>query len=150
MAHTARCHCGGVVLTCEGEPYPVIMCHCELCQRRTGAPFHIAAWFRVDAVVFEGETHEFTRTTGDLGKPMTFNFCPVCGTSVWWTSVSGGALADKVGIAGGCFADPDFPPPTASIYEKRRHPWVQPPPDIPCFLTSPDAAERGAVLRERE
>jgi hypothetical protein len=24
----------------------------------------------------------------------------------------------------GAFADPGFPPPRVSVYEKRRHPWV--------------------------
>jgi hypothetical protein len=24
----------------------------------------------------------------------------------------------------GAFAEPDFPPPTISVYESRRHPWL--------------------------
>ena len=24
----------------------------------------------------------------------------------------------------GAFADPGFPPPTVSVYESRRHPWL--------------------------
>jgi hypothetical protein len=90
----------------------------------------------MDNVKIEGETKEFTRTTGDQGMAATFNFCPECGTSIWWAGQSEGPLAGKYGIAGGCFADPDFPPPTHSIYEKRKHPWVSTPEGIPCFIES--------------
>jgi hypothetical protein len=30
---TANCHCGALVLECEGEPLKVSMCHCLDCQR---------------------------------------------------------------------------------------------------------------------
>jgi hypothetical protein len=112
------------------------MCSCELCQRRTGSPIHIGAWFLVEDVKIEGETKEFTRTSGDAGMPVTFNFCPNCGTSIWWGNVSE-ALTGRIGIAGGCFADSEFPPPTVAIYEKRRHPWIALPDGIPCSMEMP-------------
>jgi hypothetical protein len=142
MTRVAECHCGQVKLTCEGEPYPVILCNCQLCQRRTGSPIHIGAWFDKENVTFEGETKEFTRTSGDRGMPITFNFCPICGTSIWWEGLS----AEKVGIAGGCFADPDFPPPTISVYDKRRHPWIRVPDGVPCFMEIPPSEELQKLL----
>ncbi len=146
MTRIAQCHCGQVTLTCEGDPNPVVMCSCQLCQRRTGAPVHIGAWFDMEKVTFEGETKEFTRTTGDQGMAATFNFCPECGTSVWWGGQSEGMLANRVGIASGCFADPDFPPPTIAIYDKRRHPWIPTPEGIPCFTDVPNPEEFGKLL----
>jgi len=136
MTRVAQCHCGQVKITCQGEPDPVIMCSCELCQRRTGSPIHIGAWFLVEDVKIEGKTKEFTRTSGDAGMPVTFNFCPNCGTSIWWGNVSE-ALTGRIGIAGGCFADSEFPPPTVAIYEKRRHPWIALPDGIPCSMEMP-------------
>ena len=136
MARIAQCHCGVVNLTCEGEPDPVIMCTCELCQRRTGAPIHIGAWFDADKVKIEGETKVFTRTSGDAGRLVTFNFCPECGTSIWWPGLEGGPLEGRIGVAGGCFADADFPAPTIAIYDKHRQPWISKPKDIPCFEES--------------
>ncbi|QIG53361.1 hypothetical protein G6N82_03650 [Altererythrobacter sp. BO-6] len=124
-------------LTCEGDPYPVLMCSCELCQRRTGAPVHIGAWFPIENVKIEGVTTAFTRTTGDMGMEATFHFCPVCGTSLWWGGRSTGFLAGKIGIAGGCFADKDFPPPTHAFYDKRRHSWINPPEETQCFQEVP-------------
>ncbi|HSG90629.1 MAG TPA: GFA family protein [Pseudomonadales bacterium] len=146
MTRIAQCHCGQVRLTCEGEPDPVLMCSCELCQRRTGSPIHIGAWFRIEDVRLEGETKAFTRTSGDMGREATFNFCPVCGTSVWWGGRSEGFLAGRIGIAGGCFADADFPPPTHAFYDKRRHPWVAVPAGIPCYLEGPPPEDMATFM----
>jgi len=33
-------------------------------------------------------------------------------------------------VAVGAFADPTFPPPQSSVYDSRRHPWVQLPAGI--------------------
>ena len=30
-----------------------------------------------------------------------------------------------IGVAVGCFADPEFPAPTVAIYDALRHPWVR-------------------------
>lgn len=58
---------------------------------------------------------------GDGGGVMTARFCPVCGTTLWWT-LSG---MDGVAVAVGAFADPAFPAPIRSIYEDRAHAWVE-------------------------
>ena len=137
MTRIAQCHCGQVKLTCEGDPNPVILCHCELCQRRTGSVIHLGAWFAATDVTFEGETKQFVRTSGDEGSEAEFHFCPTCGTSVFWPNREGvpeGPLAGRVGVAVGCFADPAFPAPTLSIYGKRRHSWVEQPEGMPSFV----------------
>ncbi len=150
MTRIAQCHCGQLKLSCEGEPYPVVQCHCELCQRRTGSPFQIGAWFEKENVTFEGDSSEFMRSTGDDGLSVTFNFCPVCGTSVWWLSPRpDGPLKGKVGIAGGCFADGDFPAPTISIYEKHRHAWVSVPEGIPCFAEGLEMDKFRGMIEDR-
>ena len=133
MTRVAQCHCGQVRLTVEGEPSPVILCHCTLCQRRTGSLIHIGAWFEKEDITFEGETRTYTRTNGDLGMEATTHFCPVCGTSVWWPAPIGAPLEGKIGIAGGCFADPGFPAPDISMYEKHRHPWITVPETAKCY-----------------
>jgi hypothetical protein len=137
MTHVAQCHCGEVEIICDGEPDPVIICHCELCQRRTGSLFHVAAWFDINSVQINGTTKEFTRTNGDANLPFTFNFCTNCGTSIWWLATRmDGPLKGKIGIAGGCFSEEDFPTPTLSIYEKHKHSWVS----LPSYVESFDAS----------
>lgn len=146
MARIAQCLCGQVKITCWADPHPVVMCSCENCQRRTGAPAHIGAWFNLEDVTIEGETTAFTRTSGNPLPGATFNFCPKCGTSVWW---AGSPESGRIGIAGGCFADKDFPEPTLAVFESRRHQWLTPPKGIPCFETVPSAEEMAGLFEKK-
>lgn len=54
MKRKASCHCGQLQVVCEGDPTQVIMCHCELCQRRTGTSYNLGAWFNRSDVTVEG------------------------------------------------------------------------------------------------
>ncbi len=80
-----------------------------------------------------GEATEYVRT-GDQGARFIFRFCPVCGTNLFHTEEGeeGG-----VSVAVGAFADPDFPAPQVSVYDCRRHPWVQLPPDVVAYDKDP-------------
>jgi hypothetical protein len=42
-----------------------------------------------------------------------------------------------VSVAVGAFADPQFPAPQVSVYDCRRHPWVQLPPGTTTFEKDP-------------
>ena len=116
----ASCSCGQLRLTCEGEPVRVSICHCLECQKRTGGVFATQARFPRERVTIEGRATPWTRR-GDSGESATFQFCPVCGSTVYWELT--GALGFVV-VAVGMFADPSFPPPRVSVYEERQHPWA--------------------------
>ncbi|MEZ5830667.1 MAG: GFA family protein [Dongiaceae bacterium] len=126
--YQASCSCGQLRVTCTGKPVRLSMCHCLECQKRTGSPFGTQARFRRNQVTMEGKVTEFVRV-GDEGNRVTFRFCPECGSTVYWT-LSG--FPDLVAVAIGNFADPSFPAPRVSVYERRRHPWVVVPetPDM--------------------
>jgi hypothetical protein len=131
---TAACVCGQLSIEVEGEPRGVGVCHCLACQQRTGSVFAALASFRPPYRV-TGQATEYVRT-GDAGAQFRFRFCPVCGSTVFHTEE--GYEDRSVSIAVGAFADPAFPPPRASIYDSRRHPWVQLPPGAPAFDKDPD------------
>jgi hypothetical protein len=116
----AACSCGQLQLTCEGDPVRISMCHCLACQQRTGSVFGVQARFRRDQVTIAGRATRYVRR-GDSGKPLTFNFCPACGSTVCWELDS---VPGVIAVAVGAFADPAFPPPRHSVYEARRHPWA--------------------------
>ena len=40
-------------------------------------------------------------------------------------------------VAVGGFADPEFPPPQVSVYDCRRHAWVQLPSGVQAFDKDP-------------
>jgi hypothetical protein len=111
-------------VVCEGEPVRVGVCHCLACQQRTGSIFGVQARFPRDRVTHEGPSREYVRV-GDDGWRIRFRFCPECGSTVWYTIDD--AEPDLVGVPVGGFADPTFPPPTYSVYEKRRHAWASTP-----------------------
>lgn len=120
MRHAA-CSCGQLHLTCEGEPVRISMCHCLACQRRTGAVTSNQAWFpHAQVTEIAGKASEYTRVA-DSGNPVTFRFCPTCGSTVWWEAAFRPGL---IAVAVGAFADPDFPPARHSVWEEHRHGWI--------------------------
>ena len=123
ITRTASCSCGQLRIDVHGEPLGVGVCHCLACQRRTGSVFAALAAFAAPYEV-HGRATEFVRV-GDAGAVFTFRFCPVCGTSLFHTERGNDA---SVSVAVGGFADPSFPPPNDSVYECRRHAWVELPP----------------------
>jgi hypothetical protein len=124
--HEASCSCGQLTLTAEGDPIRISMCHCLACQRRTGSAFGIQARFPAERVRVAGRSAEYVRTS-DEGEERTFRFCPDCGATVFWTLA---AVPDAIAVPIGAFADPAFPPPTVSVYDCRRHPWVSLPDTV--------------------
>ena len=123
----AACSCGQLHLTIEGEPARISICHCLACQRRTGAVFASQARFRPEQITVAGKAATWKRTA-ESGSVVSFNFCPTCGSTVYWESES---FPGRVIVAIGNFADPSFPTPTVSVWEEARHPWVSLPPDTP-------------------
>ena len=116
----AACSCGQLRLTAEGEPVRISVCHCLACQLRTGSAFGAQARFPAERVRIEGTHRDYTRLS-DAGERLTFSFCPDCGATVFYELST---VPDVVAVPIGAFAEPDFPPPTVSVYESRRHSWL--------------------------
>ena len=120
VERTAHCACGQLRALTHGEPKVVSMCHCLECQRRSGSPFGLGAWFEKAAVDIQGEHRTFTRMVED--RRVINHFCPNCGGPVFWEA---DGRPGWVAVAVGMFADPNFPPPARSVYEDRKHAWLQ-------------------------
>lgn len=129
MERIATCHWGALRATASGDPEIVIACHCQACQRRTGTAMHVGAYYPRDRVRLDGPAKIYTRK-GTSQFDMRFHFCPDCGTSVAW--ISDRNLA-RIGVAVGCFADPNFPAPAASVWGESKHSWVGLPADTKCY-----------------
>ena len=126
--HKATCQCGALKVTLDGDPDFVIACNCKACQRRTGAPFGTAGYFRKTAMSVEGQTNTWGRTA-DSGRALENFFCPTCGTNVYWTLEM---RPDHVGVAYGCF-ETKMPDPVRAIWTDEKHSWVGFPEDWPTF-----------------
>jgi hypothetical protein len=116
----ASCACGQMRVVCRGEPLKVSLCHCRECQRRSGGPFGVAAFFAPDNVSVSGELREYRRGS-DSGFDLIFRFCPNCGSTVWWESLR---VTDRIAVAAGAFADSGFPGPGQAVYREHRHAWI--------------------------
>ena len=79
------------------------------------------ARFPKERVRIEGQATAYVRISDD-GEERTFNFCPECGSTVYyWTD------PELIAVPIGAFADPTFPQPRVSVYESRRYPWLSLP-----------------------
>ncbi len=122
----ASCHCGQFVVAAMGDPLRVVICYCEDCQRRTGSSYNLGVVFDESQLRLKGEFNCYHRS-GDLGLEIEYHFCPECGSNVHW--IYDGAHV----VAGGCFANSDFPKPTMALYGKRKHNWLHPLTEIPNY-----------------
>ncbi|MCP3466695.1 MULTISPECIES: GFA family protein [unclassified Bradyrhizobium] len=118
---TARCSCGAVTLSLPGPSRLVVACHCIDCQRRTGAPFGVGAFYPAETIAVSGEPKEFTRAAASGGKVHSY-FCTLCGSTVYWKSSN---LPAFIGVAVGAIADATNPAPVRSVFEQSKHAWVE-------------------------
>ncbi len=117
----ASCRCGALQAVCTGEPARVSVCHCLECQKRSGSAFAAQARWPEDKVVVSGSSRLWGRTA-DSGGRCDYRFCPDCGSTIVYSNDGWpGVLAVPLGA----FADPDFPAPAFSVYEHRKHGWVE-------------------------
>jgi hypothetical protein len=116
----AKCQCGQLSARLPGPSAVVIACHCSDCQRRSGAPFGVLAYYPEDSLGITGEATRYVRPTATGGTFETF-FCPRCGSTVY---VRAGKHPTSIGIAVGAICDPAYPAPVRSVWEQSKHDWV--------------------------
>jgi len=130
----AACSCGQLRLRLSGDPQLVSSCHCLACQRRTGALFGSTSFWRKSQVLaIEGERRSFRRVA-DSGTGLTHQFCPICGSTVYWESEK---TPELLSVAVGSFADPAFPAPVRTVWTTSKHDWLAFPEAIPHHVKNP-------------
>ncbi len=100
----------------------ISVCHCLDCKKRSGSAFAVQARWPADRVTIEGQSRSWVNIA-DSGNRITFHFCPECGSDVHYEI--NGKFDGLVAIPVGAFADPTFPPPRFSVWEDRKHDWVE-------------------------
>jgi hypothetical protein len=119
---TASCRCGQLKATVTCDPVRVSACHCLNCKKRSGSAFAVQARWPIDRVKIEGESKGF-ELVADSGNRATFHFCPNCGSDVYYEII--GKFDGLVAIPLGAFEDPYFASPEYSVWEERKHDWVE-------------------------
>ena len=120
-AHTASCRCGQLTATATGEPVRVSVCHCLDCQQRSGSAFAAQVRFPAEQVTIAGNSTEYAHAGGG-GNIARFHFCPTCGDSVYFTNDT---IPETIAIALGTLANPFAFTPNFSVWENRKHDWIE-------------------------
>ena len=121
-ARIASCRCGQLKATGTGEPVRVSVCHCHNCKKRSGSAFAVQARWPAEQVMIEGRSGSFVKVA-DSGNRATFHFCPECGSDVHYDI--NGKFDGLVAIPLGAFDNPYFLQPRFSVWEERKHDWVE-------------------------
>lgn len=119
MSRTARCCCGGVIVTTKGDPAINAVCYCNDCKQRTGSAFGWSVYFDYVDTDVRGDVVRYAVSTDDSEQERFF--CHHCGTTVYWFS---SYFADLIGIAGGCFDMGTLPEPTLTVMNDQACGWV--------------------------
>ena len=69
------------------------------------------------------------------GRWIETEFCPTCGVTVCFRME---AWPEVIGVAAGCFADPEFAKPEKLYWAQRRHRWLEFPEGLELVETQPD------------
>jgi len=92
-----------------------VACHSGECQRRTGTPFGVGAYFERRQVRIEGPSTVYARD-GQDGRKLRMHFCPTCGTNLFWKL---DLRPDQIGVAVGGFLTLPFQPRPARCGRNR-------------------------------
>jgi len=128
MNRKAKCSCGNVQVELAGEPKMVVTCNCFNCQKRTGSVFGVGAYFGSNQIVTKVGDPKFFIDTNDEGRSFKRSFCSNCGSTVHWEAEF---MPNAIGVAVGCFEDPQFPEPVAAAWNRSKHEWVLFPENWP-------------------
>jgi len=123
---TASCRCGQLKATVTGDPARVSVCHCLNCKKRSGSAFAVQARWPSSQVQIDGKSKTFVKVA-DSGNRATFHFCPDCGSDVYY-EIDGkfdDRFNDLIAVPLGAFDDPFFLTPAFSVWEGRKHDWIE-------------------------
>lgn len=81
MAYTASCLCNGIQLRINAELEPIMVCHCNQCQKAQGAAFAaITQVQKRDLNIVQGENLLQAYFASSNKKRV---FCKTCGSPIW-------------------------------------------------------------------
>ena len=119
-SYEGSCHCGAVRFRLRAAPLTAYLCHCHLCQKRTGSPFAMNVVFPGDALeVTAGKPFELARDLGN-GVHSVSSLCGACYSRLW-TRRTGGSV---VNVRGGALDDAGDLRPVAQLWVSSAQPWA--------------------------
>jgi hypothetical protein len=130
---TGSCACGAICYECKEQPIAMLNCHCQDCQRSSGAPFASGIVVAVSATEITGNPKTYI-VHGNTGGVTTRSFCADCGTPLF---TCGEAVPDLMSIRFPTLDNQSWFKPMLDIWTSRAQPWVCLSQEIPHFPESP-------------
>ena len=123
---SGRCLCGSVSYRFDARPDATVLCHCDDCQRHSGAAFSVNVLVPREAVRITGTPRSYQTTGSENGELRDRLFCGDCGTPIFTVMherpglmiVKAGTLDDRSGLN-----------PSAEVWWRRAQDWIEPSPD---------------------
>ena len=130
---TGGCACGSIRYKCTEKPIAMLNCHCQDCQRSSGAPFASGIVVAVSATEITGSPKVHV-LRGSTGGTTTRSFCGECGTPLF---TRGEVISEFMSIRFPTMDDLSWFKPALDIWTSRSQPWVCLSQEIPHFPESP-------------
>jgi hypothetical protein len=125
MTQTGRCQCGQITYELSGDLIATAVCHCDHCQRQSGAAFSVNLIVHESQLAVSGDLSAF-EDRGEHGDAVYVyrRFCGQCGTPIFSAMVEpAGILAVKAGT----LDDRSGVRPTVEVWCDHKQPWVELP-----------------------
>jgi len=132
--HRGRCLCGSVEFEAVGEPVVVAHCHCEDCQRLTGAGHSTGAMFPSARFELSGPIREYALRS-EAGNQVTRVFCPSCGSPILGRNTG---MPGFVTVSLGTMDDSSTFQPSVVIFARNRKAWDAMDDSIATFDAQPE------------
>jgi len=122
MTRTGRCLCGNVSYELEGDLLATAVCHCEHCQRQSGAAFSTNLIAQADQLKVTGNLalYEDRGRTGDAVY-VRRRFCGDCGSPIVSEVME---PAGMIAVKAGTLDDTSEVQPTIQAWCVDKQPWV--------------------------
>lgn len=131
--YAGGCLCGAVRYQISGTPVVVARCHCEECQKVSGAGHTVGAMFAEEALHLTGGLGEF-QYRSSAGNEVAKSFCPRCGSPMFGRNTG---MKGYVTVPLGTMDDSSSLRSDVAIFTRNRKPWDRLDSDIPCFEDQP-------------
>ena len=132
--HAGGCLCGNIRYEVTGAPVVVAHCHCEDCQRISGAGHSTGAMFATTQFSISGNVSEYSLVS-KAGNQVTKVFCPTCGSPILGRN---DGMEGFVTVSLGTLDDSSRFEPEVVIFAGNKKPWDIMNDTLPTFLAQPE------------
>ena len=132
--YTGGCLCGNIRYEVSGAPVVVAHCHCEDCQRVSGAGHTTGAMFATEQFTITGTLSEY-RLESTAGTTVTKTFCPNCGSPIFGRN---DGMDGFVTVSLGTLDDSSAFEPEVTIFARNKKDWDVMDDTLPTFPAQPE------------